>query len=117
MAELLQDARAHALILHGHKMASSLRLLGLKSPWANSALPSITCCNTYVVNSPVRYVIYTSNVAGKRNAQESEMRTLPSPHHFQLSITMSQPPNLELLSVENRVILAIQAIESNSSLT
>ena len=45
------------------------------------------------------------------------MRTLPSPHHFQLSITMSQLPNLELLSTEDRVIQAIQAMKSNASLT
>jgi hypothetical protein len=45
------------------------------------------------------------------------MRTLPSPHHFQPSITMSQPPHLNLLSTGDRVILAIQAIQSNSSLT
>jgi hypothetical protein len=45
------------------------------------------------------------------------MRALPSPHHFQPSMTMSQPPHLNLLSTEDRVILAIQAIESDSSLT
>ena len=42
---------------------------------------------------------------------------MPRPHHFLPLITMSQQPDLELLSREDRVIFAIQAMESDASLS
>ena len=44
-------------------------------------------------------------------------RTMPRPHHFLLPLTMSQQHNLELLPRSDRIILAIQAMKSNASLS
>jgi hypothetical protein len=46
-----------------------------------------------------------------------ELITLPRPHLFPPLLTMSQPLDLELLSRQDRVILAIQAMESNALLS
>jgi hypothetical protein len=52
-------------------------------------------------------------VSGKRAARASELRTLPRPHLFTPSIVMAQQSNVELLSREDRLTLALQDIQSN----
>jgi hypothetical protein len=56
-------------------------------------------------------------VAGKRVGRVSESVTLLRPHLFLPSISMPQQPDLESLSREDRVILALQAIKSNAPLS
>jgi hypothetical protein len=46
-----------------------------------------------------------------------EWRTLPRPHLFPPSITMSQQSDLELLSSKDRVIMANYAIKSDALLS
>lgn len=69
------------------------------------------------MNQGPSHVASYTNVSGKRVDRASESITLPRPHLFLLSITMSQQPDLELLSREDRVVLAIQAIKSDASLS
>ena len=61
----------------------------------------------------VKYV----NVSHKRADHTSELITLPRQHHLLLSITMPQLPDLESLSRADRLILAIQAMKSDTSLS
>jgi hypothetical protein len=65
----------------------------------------------------VRTKLINSNVAGKRVGRVSESVTLPRPHLFLPSISMPQQPDLESLSREDRVILALQAIKSDAPLS
>jgi hypothetical protein len=58
-----------------------------------------------------------SNVSHKRADHTSELITLPRQHYLLLSITMPQLPDLESLPRADRLIFAIQAMKSDTSLS
>jgi hypothetical protein len=49
--------------------------------------------------------------------RQAKCALLPRPHLFLPPLTMSQQPDLKLLPREDRIILAIEAIESNALLS